>query len=145
MSDDHSPLASYLLALCKSQSLTMRQASIQSGLDPSTIAKIVQRSKYGGGAEPATLQTLADHLNGDFQRMMVLAGHLDAPLEIVEGADDDELAEEVLLLHEIWRKIRRLDPQVADQLAAATISSSRAYLDGLTREQERRKEGISRD
>lgn len=132
MSDGRGPLAEYLLELCESQNLTMRQASIRSGLDPSTIAKIVRRSKHGGAAEPATLQALADTLNGDFHRMMVLAGHLDEPPEVEENED---LTFSILRLQGIWRELWRLDPETAERFVDATLAASTAVRDAARKEE----------
>lgn len=120
-------LAEYLLSVCRSQNLTMRQASIRSGLDPSTIAKIVRRNRRdGGGAEPSTLAALADSLSADFQRMMVLAGHLDPPLEV---DSDEDLEYDILRLQGLWRKLRRISPEASSRLVAATLAQASACLE----------------
>lgn len=136
-------LAKYLLSVCGSQNLTMRQASIRSGLDPSTIAKIVRRNhRDGGGAEPSTLQALADNLGADFQRMMVLAGHLDPPI----GVDSDEdLEYDILRLQELYRRLRRISPDAASRLVAATLAQASALLEVVEPQGEGRTEAKEKE
>lgn len=143
MDSDRDTLADYVLDICERHNLTMRQASIRSGLDPSTIAKIVRRGKHGGAASPATLQAIADALGADFRRMMVLAGHLDQPLEA--GPDDGDLVYDILRIQEVWRKLRHVDPDAARRLAEHTLAVSNTMLDAIGKEnleeaQEPRKE-----
>ena len=70
-----SPVGRYILKLCQDQNLSMREASIRSGLSPEAIGVIVRRGATSK-PRPDTLRLIADGIGGDFNRMMILAGHL---------------------------------------------------------------------
>jgi transcriptional regulator with XRE-family HTH domain len=77
---DTTPLAEYILELCKQQNMSMREASIRSGLGTETIGMIVRRGKTTT-PRPGTLRLIADALSGSYQRMMILAGHAEESAE----------------------------------------------------------------
>lgn len=83
------------------------------GLSSETIASIVRR---GSVPRPDTLRALADALDGDFDYMMRLAGHLPAlpPSHFEElGAEESHQLEELL---DLWKAVKERDPDSLGRL-----------------------------
>lgn len=112
-------LSRYILALCEVQNLSMRQGSERSGLDPTTISKIVQRDGRSV-PRPGTLERLAEGLNGDYLYMMGLAGHL-APVD-QESELDAELATKFKRLRALVRQVAENDLEGARRLMSLVIT-----------------------
>jgi transcriptional regulator with XRE-family HTH domain len=115
-----SPLGVYLLELCKQRNLSMREASARAGLGVETIGTIVRRGN-ATKPRPDTLRQIAGALEGDFDRMMVLAGHLpDRP------SADSERTELRRKVHRIAELLSTLPPSLQDRLADALIVQTEA-------------------
>jgi len=71
-------LGRYIDELRQQQNLSWRRASYRCGLSPETLSTVVRRGNIST-PRPATLQAIADGLGGNYERMMILAGHLEPP------------------------------------------------------------------
>ncbi len=117
--EELSELSRYILALCEVQNLSQRQASERSGLDATTISKIVARDGQSVPT-PATLEKLATGLNGDYLYMMSLAGHL-SPVGAGEGFDT-ELSTKFKRLQALIREVAAEDLEGARRLMSLVIT-----------------------
>jgi len=88
-------LGGYIRRLLDERGLSMREASMDAGLAPETISKILRR---GQRTKPRadTLLAIAETIGGDYARMLELAGYM------------QDGAEEVLRDAVLQRKIQRL-------------------------------------
>lgn len=120
MGDDYTELGQYIMALCTAQNLSLRQASMRAGLDPTTIARILQRD--GQNIPRAdTLAKIAGALNGDFYHMMGLAGHL-PPVGEQETIEGVELYAKFQRLQHLVRELEKRDPEAANRLMGMVIT-----------------------
>lgn len=112
---EQTELGAYILALCNSQNLSLRAASMRAGLEEGTISKILQRDGQSIPM-PETLGKIAAGLGGDFLHMMRLAGHLPPG----GNSDNDPLSVELRAkLEQLILLIRRAaaqDPDRTEQL-----------------------------
>lgn len=123
MSDGrYTKLGEYILALCKAKNLSLRQASLRSDLEAGTVSKILQRDGQSVPT-PETLDKIARGLDGDYLKMMGLAGHL--PPTGGEDADDldAELYSKMQRLQDLIRQAARRDPAAASRLMGYVITS----------------------
>lgn len=119
--NEYSELGRYIVALCQAQNLSLRQASMRSGLDPTTISKILQRDRQNTPT-PETLEKIAGGLNGDYLRMMSLAGHL-PPVEVLDGVvDDTELYTKIQRLQDLIWQVAQQDRDAAARLMGLVIT-----------------------
>lgn len=103
-----SPLGEYILTLLEDQNLSMREASMRAGLAPETVSQIIRRGK-SSTPRPDTLKLIASALGGNYQYMMILAGHLSpAPAAL----DQETRAR----LEELARKLALLDPAERERI-----------------------------
>lgn len=131
-----SPLGDYILDLCERQNLSMREASIRSDLSPETIGVIVRRGTTTK-PRPETLRQIAGALNGSFQYMMQLAGHLERKENL--NTIDPALQSIADQLIEIWYEVRDLDPEAAARLTQIAVLQSELVLASM-RSSEKSKE-----
>jgi transcriptional regulator with XRE-family HTH domain len=117
------PLGQYIVQLCQKQNLSMREASSRSGLAPETISKILRRGE-STRPRPQTLQAMADGLGGDFEHLMVLAGHLPA---IAEG-QDPEIERKARQLQALWREVRATAPEALERLMSLAVLQAEMLL-----------------
>jgi transcriptional regulator with XRE-family HTH domain len=115
----YTELGQYIVALVDSHNLSLRKASLRSGLDATTIARILQRDGTNIPT-PETLQKLADGLGGDFYRMMALAGHL-PPADATDEMEA-ELYAKFQRLQELVRQVAQRDPEEAKRLMGMVIT-----------------------
>ena len=71
-------LGRYIDELRQQQNLSWRKASYRCGLSPETLSMLVRRGNLST-PRPATLQAIADGLGGNYERLMILAGHWKEP------------------------------------------------------------------
>lgn len=110
-----SALGAYLVDSCERHNLSMREASLRAGLSDATISVIVRRGD-DTTPRPETLQTLARTLDGDFQHMMRLAGHL--PPAPQRAIDDERLQAKLQRLTEV---LSRLPPDLQARIMEQAI------------------------
>ena len=71
-------LGHYINNLRLARNLSLRKASYTCGLSPETIRTIISRGALST-PRPDTLQAIADGLGGNYERLMILAGHWKEP------------------------------------------------------------------
>lgn len=125
--DGYTKLNEYVLALCKAQNLSLRQAALRSGVDTSTISKMLQRDG-ASVARPDTLERLAAGLNGDYLQMMRLAGYLPEKGD-GEGSEDAELQAKIAYLEDLIRRVAEKDRDAAARLLGMVIAPFEIMLD----------------
>lgn len=133
MVQEVSPLGEYLLKLCRQRNLSMREASVRAGLGTETIGTIVRRGN-STKPRPDTLWQIATAIGGDFERMMVLAGHMPAPASV--DAQRINLRRKVDRIAEL---LSTLPPNLQDRLADALIvqvEASKAAFEARERQTE---------
>lgn len=108
-------LGLYILDLIESQNLSMREASLKAGLAPETISQMLRRGK-ASTPRPDTLRLLADGLNGNYEYMMQLAGHL--PPRSRGNTIPAEQQARIEHIIDVWREIAELDPASLGRLLA---------------------------
>jgi transcriptional regulator with XRE-family HTH domain len=126
--DGYSKLNEYVLALCKAQNLSLRQAALRSGVDTSTISKMLQRDGESV-ARPDTLERLAAGLNGDYLQMMRLAGYLPEHKGNGEGLEDAELQAKIAYLEDLIVRVAEKDRDAARRLLGMVIAPFEIMLD----------------
>lgn len=117
------PFGDYILELCRSQNLSLRDASMRAELAPETISQMLRRR---GTPRPDSLRLIADNLGGSYQHMMVLAGHLSAPPS--DNDVDPILRAKANELIAIWRELREHDPESADRLEKIALLQAEMVL-----------------
>jgi transcriptional regulator with XRE-family HTH domain len=116
----YTELGQYIVALTEAQNLSLRQASVKSDLDPTTIARILQRDGTSVPT-PETLAKIADGLDGDFYRMMTLAGHLPGDQGGID-IEDAELYAKFQRLQTLVQEVAEKDPEAARRLMGMIIT-----------------------
>ena len=111
-----SELGAYILELCDKNNMSMREASMESGLSPETIGVIVRRGKTTK-PRPDTLRQIASGLGGSYEYMMQLAGHWPKP----DNGVDPRLQDTANRLIEVWEVLLKLDPQAAENLLRIAV------------------------
>lgn len=114
MPQPHTPLGEYVDELRRAQNLSWRKASYKCGLSPEALSMLVRRGKTST-PRPSTLRAIADGLGGNYERMMMLAGHLDAP---TRGETPPEVQQLVNQIIDAYNAIKH-DPQAVDLLIAS--------------------------
>lgn len=127
MSHDWEGLEAYLSDLVKRSGLSLREASIKCGLAPETLSVILRRIRYGV-PRPETLRSVADGLGGDYQTMMILAGHLEAPTLDLELDNDQDLRHDLLRLAMLWARVKAVAPDLLPQLTAQAADQAQLLL-----------------
>lgn len=130
-------LGQYILDLCDKQNLSMRQASIRAGLSEDTIGVIVRRDTR---PRPETLKAISEGIDGDFQLMMILAGHIEPPS--LQGFDREVVALGRQLQEE-WQRLIKADPEHAVEIMRSTIIQAQALRVALEAIKER--EGVTEE
>lgn len=142
MTNDYSELGRYILALLDANNFSMRRASLEAGLEASTVHKILDRDRAGTGVPtPETLERLAAALGGDYLQMMRMAGHL--PEVSALEMDDAEIYAKMQRLHFLVREIAAKDPAAARRLMGLVITPFEMML--ALEEEQAEEEGQSLD
>ena len=142
MPTEPTPLSQYILELLKNQNLSMREASMKAGLAPETISQIIRRGKTST-PRPDTLRLIASALGGSYQKMMILAGHMEEPPGF--NGIKPEIREVVYELIEIWSELEELDPSGEALRELLTVVQTqagafRAALRAMERHERERRE-----
>ena len=145
MERDLTELGAYISELCQQRGWSMRRASMEAGLAPDAISKMLRR----GESQPrtSTLLQLAMTLNGDYARMMRLAGHVPADeahelgdvvfkrkvqrvAEILEALPEDlryQFVESVIVQAEAARAVYEASARyAAEDTTGETVTESKA-------------------
>jgi transcriptional regulator with XRE-family HTH domain len=127
VSHDWEGFEKYLTDLVKGSGLSMREASIRCGLAPETVSVILRRIRYGV-PRPETLRAIADGLGGDYETMMILAGHLQAPALDLELDNDQDLRRDLLRLAMLWARVKNVAPELLPQLTDQAADQAQLIL-----------------
>jgi transcriptional regulator with XRE-family HTH domain len=125
VSHDWQGFEKYLTALVKESDLSMREASLKCGLAPETISVILRRIRYGV-PRPETLRAIAEGLGGDYETMMILAGHLESPA--IDLDHDEDLRRDLLRLAMLWARVKNVAPELLPQLTDQAADQAQLIL-----------------
>lgn len=117
-------IADYITDLLAKHNLSQREGSMKAGLAPETLSKIIGRRS--SIPRPETLRAIADGLGGDFETMMILAGHLEEPP--IAPTMDQAVQQHVLRLSMLWGRVNQVAPNLLSWLAEQAVNQAELVL-----------------
>jgi transcriptional regulator with XRE-family HTH domain len=119
MPEPHGPLGAYIDARRRELGLSWRRLSYKAGLSPETVTMLVVRE---GVSQPRaeTLRAIAKALNVPYEKLLILAGHMDPPRE---GKPSPEVARLISQILEIYQDIKD-NPQAVAELVNLVSTSA---------------------
>ena len=119
MPEPHGPLGAYIDARRQELGLSWRRLSYRAGLSPETVTMLVKRE---GVSQPRaeTLKAIAKALGVPYEKLLMLAGHLDPPREDKPSPEVKQLISRIL---EIYQDIKD-DPRAVAELVNLVSTSA---------------------